>query len=448
MSDKVQYTKEFFDRVKNGDYKATNMLYEKTKNIAYQRARSILKNHHDAEDIVDETFMRALEKLDTLDNPKDYPQWVGRIAENKAKDYIKKSKPMLVDEYDFKNSEDEFDMHKSVSPEKMADTNENMELYRKLISKLSDVQRQAVVLNRIEGYKTREIAEMLGCSENTVKSRIRQGEAKLVKEAEKLKKKGYTLNGMMPLDFFTFMSRLLGVSSSNVASIVGTTVVKSIALKIVTGVVAMVVVASGIVGINYLYKQNNVRKETVSITSTTIQTTTMQKYGELTSEEENYAKTLLAYVANSPSNDYSKMSESDIVNILSSCYKVKENYPRGKDLFPTAKVVQNTGMPQVKVSQKDFQKASENIFGKELSDTAKSNSVDLKNGYYYFNVPMDGHTYKLEVQNMQYSEDKSKITVTYTFNSGTTGEEDSTNESVFVRNGDNSDFPLKFVSKN
>ena len=174
------------------------------------------------------------------------------------------------------------------------------------------------------------------------------------------------------------------------------------------------------------------RKETVSITSTTIQTTTMQKYGELTSEEENYAKTLLAYVANSPSNDYSKMSESDIVNILSSCYKVKENYPRGKDLFPTAKVVQNTGMPQVKVSQKDFQKASENIFGKELSDTAKSNSVDLKNGYYYFNVPMDGHTYKLEVQNMQYSEDKSKITVTYTFNSGTTGEEDSTNEAVFV----------------
>lgn len=262
--EKFKYTKEFLEKVKNGDNDATTLLYEDAKDIAYNKAYSILNNHHDAEDIAEDSVLRAIEKIDTIKKPSEFPAWIRRIAENKAKDYIKKDKPTYMGE-DFEYTTNDLNSDQKVLPEKMADSQENIDLYKKLIAKLTDDQRNALVLNRIEGYKTREIAEMLGCSENTIKSRIHQGEKKLVKEAENLKKKGYTLNGMMPLDFFTFMSKSLGVTSTNVASVVGVTVLKSLSLKIVAGVVVVVVVLSGAIGINYFYSKSgeNIKRVTI-----------------------------------------------------------------------------------------------------------------------------------------------------------------------------------------
>lgn len=262
--EKFKYTKEFLEKVKNGDNDATTLLYEDAKDIAYNKAYSILNNHHDAEDIAEDSVLRAIEKIDTIKKPSEFPAWIRRVAENKAKDYIKKDKPTYMGE-DFEYTTNDLNSNQKVLPEKMADSQENIDLYKKLIAKLTDDQRNALVLNRIEGYKTREIAEMLGCSENTIKSRIHQGEKKLVKEAENLKKKGYTLNGMMPLDFFTVMSKSLGVTSTNVASVVGATVLKSLSLKIVAGVVAVVVVVSGAIGINYFYSKSgeNIKRVTI-----------------------------------------------------------------------------------------------------------------------------------------------------------------------------------------
>lgn len=269
--EKLKYTKEFLEKVKNGDTTATTLLYEDAKDIAYKKAYSILNNHHDAEDIAEDSVLRAIEKIDTIKRPGDFPAWIKRIAENKAKDYIKKKKPTYIGE-DFEYTTNDLNSDQSVVPEKMVDSQENIDLYKKLISKLTDDQRNALVLNRIEGYKIREIAEMLDCSESTIKSRIHQGEKKLVKEAEKLKKKGYTLNGMMPLDFFTVMSKSLGVTSTNVASVVGATVLKSLSLKIVASIVAVVVVVSGVMGVSYIYGE----QETTNSTTTKVVETTTQ----------------------------------------------------------------------------------------------------------------------------------------------------------------------------
>ena len=262
--EKFKYTKKFLEKVKNGDNDATTLLYEDAKDIAYNKAYSILNNHHDAEDIAEDSVLRAIEKIDTIKKPSEFPAWIRRVAENKSKDYIKKDKPTYMGE-DFEYTTNDLNSDQKVLPEKMADSQENIDLYKKLISKLTDDQRNALVLNRIEGYKTREIAEMLGCSENTIKSRIHQGEKKLVKEVESLKKKGYTLNGMMPLDFFTVMSKSLGVTSTNVASVVGATVLKLLSMKIVASVVAVVVVVSGVIGTNYFYSKSgeNIKRVTI-----------------------------------------------------------------------------------------------------------------------------------------------------------------------------------------
>lgn len=440
--EKFKYTKEFLEKVKNGDNDATTLLYEDAKDIAYNKAYSILNNHHDAEDIAEDSVLRAIEKIDTIKKPSEFPAWIRRVAENKAKDYIKKDKPTYMGE-DFEYTTNDLNSDQKVLPEKMADSQENIDLYKKLIAKLTDDQRNALVLNRIEGYKTREIAEMLGCSENTIKSRIHQGEKKLVKEAENLKKKGYTLNGMMPLDFFTFMSKSLGVTSTNVASVVGATVLKSLSMKIVAGVVAVVVVVSGVVGVSYLYTKSDVTQNGY--------VSNVQMYQIIDKDETNYIKTLLAYTASGVSNDssdYSKMTDSEILDVLNSYYMVTNNLKGAKDLFPSAQTTTDTGMPKRVVPQKDVQKVAKEVFGKTLSSSASSDDVELIDGNYYFAVPMGGKEYTLDIKDVKYNKNRSKVTVTFTFNSGYYGVNPTEHTATFTRNENNKNFPFRINSEN
>ena len=432
-------TKEFLEKVKNGDNDATTLLYEDAKDIAYNKAYSILNNHHDAEDIAEDSVLRAIEKIDTIKKPSEFPAWIRRVAENKAKDYIKKDKPTYMGE-DFEYTTNDLNSNQKVLPEKMADSQENIDLYKKLISKLTDDQRNALVLNRIEGYKTREIAEMLGCSENTIKSRIHQGEKKLVKEAENLKKKGYTLNGMMPLDFFTVMSKSLGVTSTNVASVVGATVLKSLSMKIVASVVAVVIVVSGVVGVSYLYTKSDVTQNGY--------VSNVQMYQIIDKDETNYIKTLLAYISSSDkgdSSDYSKMTDSEILDVLNSYYMVTNNLKGAKDLFPSAQTTTDTGMPKRVVLQKDVQKVAKEVFGKTLSSSASSDDVELIDGNYYFAVPMGGKEYTLDIKDVKYNKNRSKVTVTYTFNSGYYGVDTTEHTATFTRNGNNKNFPFRLL---
>lgn len=278
--EKFKCTKELLEKAKNGDKEAIALIYENTKDIAYKKAYSILKNHHDAEDIAEDTFVKTLEKIDTIKKPNEFTSWISKVAENKAKDSIKKSKPTYMGE-DFEYTTDDPNSYQSVLPENVAESNENIDLYKQLISKLTDNQRTALVLNRIEGRTFKDIAEMLGCSENTVKSRVRLGEEKLKKEAEKLKKKGYTLNGMMPLDFFTYMSNTLGVTSSNISVILGSATTKSLSLKAMVSIVTAILIAfGGLLSTNFLYgtpepKQNGLTKPTTTLSST-IETTALK----------------------------------------------------------------------------------------------------------------------------------------------------------------------------
>ncbi|MDD6709771.1 MAG: RNA polymerase sigma factor [Ruminococcus sp.] len=435
---KFKYTKEFLEKVKNGDNDATTLLYEDAKDIAYNKAYSILNNHHDAEDIAEDSVLRAIEKIDTIKKPSEFPAWIRRVAENKAKDYIKKDKPTYMGE-DFEYTTNDLNSNQKVLPEKMADSQENIDLYKKLISKLTDDQRNALVLNRIEGYKTREIAEMLGCSENTIKSRIHQGEKKLVKEAENLKKKGYTLNGMMPLDFFTVMSKSLGVTSTNVVSVVGATVLKSLSMKIVASVVAVVIVVSGVVGVSYLYTKSDVTQQG--------NVTDVQMYQPINKDETNYIKTLLAYTINNLSNDYSKISDSNMVDILSLYYRVKDSLPDARELFSSVKQADGNSYG-VKIAQKDFQKVAKEVFGKELSNNAQSSTTELKNDYYYILPPADGSTWTFDINYIRYNSNKSKVTVIYVYTSGMNGVNPTEYTATFTRNENNKNFPFRIVSQN
>lgn len=84
-------------------------------------------------------------------------------------------------------------------PELSYSKRETQQLVHEMINALSEEQRVCILMYEIEGIPIKEIAAALGCSENTVKSRLNYGRKNLKKKAEELQRKGYKLYGLPAL---------------------------------------------------------------------------------------------------------------------------------------------------------------------------------------------------------------------------------------------------------
>ena len=478
----------------NKDEFATAELYRRTYDDVYRGIFVYIKNKDQIEDLVSETYIQGFKKLEQLNKPSSFPAWIITIGRNKAIDLTRKKKPKvsldsfdeLIENFDEKGLrlEEKLANDKVVIPIDEVDKRETHRLMEEILDSIPEEQSCVVKMFYYDEMSIREIAEILGCSENTVKSRLSYGRKKIQQEVLALEKKGTKLYGLAPISFFVFLLRVYNtipvkpLSASVLASIesavlgttvtstvastaatVATTTSKGIALKVTTGIVAgIVAVSGGVIGGKKLYdnyKSDNATRPSTTITTqvpstvatTTVPMTTVHMYKELSGSDTDYIKTLLAYTIYFPSTDYSEMSDSDMVDLLSMYYMVKENYEEGNDFFPSSKVVEQQGY-KVKIAQKDFQNVAKNAFNKILSNTAKSDSVELKNGYYYFGVPASSKKYNINVKDVKYNKDKSKVTITYTFNGETTGEKTTKHTATFTRNGNNKDFPFRINSEN
>jgi RNA polymerase sigma-70 factor (ECF subfamily) len=145
-------------RAKQGDQAAIRYLYVRYSGNVYGYARSILRNDHDAEDVVQQVFTRMLTAI------KDYEQrsvpfssWLLRITHNMSIDFLRRRRgtceqpeERITDEY---------------SP---IDNNHLRTALRDALAELPSVQREIVVLRHIGGLSPGEIAERLGRTEDSV----------------------------------------------------------------------------------------------------------------------------------------------------------------------------------------------------------------------------------------------------------------------------------------
>ena len=93
-----EITKETVDRAAQGDRYAIEELYTLTYNDVYRSAKFLLQDEDTVLDIVQDTYVAAFQNLDRLTDRENFRPWVRRIATNKAKDYIKRKKPILFSE--------------------------------------------------------------------------------------------------------------------------------------------------------------------------------------------------------------------------------------------------------------------------------------------------------------------------------------------------------------
>lgn len=440
----MNITAELINSAINKDNNAYTELYRRTYDDVYREIFVYVKNKDKIEDLVSETYIQAFRRLEQLNKPSSFLPWIRTIGRNKAIDVLRKKKPKVsIDSFDVLNEgcdekglrfEEKFADKNAKIPLDEIDKRETHRLMEEILDSIPEEQSCVVKMFYYDEMSIREIAEILGCSENTVKSRLSYGRNKIQQEVLALEKKGTKLYGLAPIPFFVFLIRFYNtipvkpLSASVLASIesavfgttvastvastvatttatVATTTSKGIALKVTAGIVAgIVAVSGGVIGGKKLYdnyKSDNATKPSTTITTqvpstvatTTVPMTTVHMYKALSNNDTDYIKTLLAYTASGASNDssdYSKMTDSEILDVLNSYYMVTNNLEGAKDLFPSAQTTTDTGMPKRVVPQKDVQKVAKEVFGKTISSSASSDDVELIDGNYYFAVPLGG----------------------------------------------------------
>lgn len=215
----AHYSNEFLLVAKNGNVAAFEQIYSDYKDRVYAIALSTLKNPQDAEDAVQQTFIKVYEKLSSLEDPSAFSTWIQRIAINESRMILRKRKEVLsMDDNEYgalvEKLEDDY-----MLPQEYLERDDLSRRMREIIDELPTAQRQALVLQMYSNLSMAEIAEVMDCSENTVKSRIRYAKATIKAEIEERERKsGEKFYGVVMLPFGSIFSGLVAKQSMSPAA--------------------------------------------------------------------------------------------------------------------------------------------------------------------------------------------------------------------------------------
>lgn len=203
------------ESAKEGKEEGFSFLYEATYREKYYISLKYMGNETDAQDVLQEAYIKAFQKLHTLEDPEKFSGWLGKIVANTAKNALERKRAIPFTELDVtvKDEQERFeykieDDSMEYQPEVAFTKKETQELVHELINSLSDEQRICVLMFHMEGQSIRDIADALGCSENTVKSRLNYGRKAIKKRAEELQKRGYKLYSIAAIPLLLYLLRL------------------------------------------------------------------------------------------------------------------------------------------------------------------------------------------------------------------------------------------------
>ncbi len=204
------FSQEMLDAARAGDQDAIAELYSRTYESVYHTVRALIRDEDTVLDLVQDTFVKAFQHLDKLQDPNKFRAWVKRIGHNLAVDHTRRAKPLLFSQMSEEDSERVLnfeDQRPENSPELVLDRRETSRLVNEILGCLSDDQRLVVGMYYYEQRSVREIAQELGVSENTVKSRLFQGRGKIENRVRALEAQGTKLYSLTPTAFLLALLR-------------------------------------------------------------------------------------------------------------------------------------------------------------------------------------------------------------------------------------------------
>jgi RNA polymerase sigma-70 factor (ECF subfamily) len=175
------------DALRSGDRAEFALLVDAYYEMIYRLAIKMVNNPQDAEDILQETFIKAYRHLKNFDGRSSLSTWLYRIATNEALMFLRRQKPdtVSVDE-SLDTGEGEVEPLQIIDwsslPEEELMSAEAQVYLDKAVDKLSPSLRVVFVLRDIQGLATRETAEVLDISETAVKTRLSRARLQLREE--------------------------------------------------------------------------------------------------------------------------------------------------------------------------------------------------------------------------------------------------------------------------
>lgn len=186
-------------------------LYENTYQKGYYVALKYMKDEDRAIDVLQDAYVRAFKYIGQLDEADKFPAWFARIVATTALNELKKKSPILFSQMEDEEGNSEvdnfYDEREEYQPEVTLDKAETRRLVNEIIDTLSDEQRICITMFYMEEMSVKEMAEVLGVSENTVKSRLNYGRQKIKDKVLELEKKGTKLYGVAPIPFLLWLLR-------------------------------------------------------------------------------------------------------------------------------------------------------------------------------------------------------------------------------------------------
>ena len=146
-------------RAKQNDQSALTEIYRYSSPAVYRTIKVLIKDDDTANDILQDTYIKAFARLDQLQHPDKLVPWLKMIANNTAKDWLKKSKPMLFSDISSGETSGELPFEERIeyqnvqlNPEVEVDAKEVRRLVMEILDQLPEDQR--MVIGMFKGYRS------------------------------------------------------------------------------------------------------------------------------------------------------------------------------------------------------------------------------------------------------------------------------------------------------
>jgi RNA polymerase sigma-70 factor (ECF subfamily) len=189
------------EKARQGDVEAFSTLIAKYERRVYRMARQITQNDEDAEDVLQDTFLKAYEHLKSFQGQSKFYTWLTRIAVNESLMKLRKRKSDRTVSMDDNIETEEESIVREIAvwdgtPEQKYGQEELRAILDDAILSLKPIFRTVFVLRDVEEMSTEETAEMLGLSIAAVKSRLLRARLQLREKLTRIfKRKGDQILG-------------------------------------------------------------------------------------------------------------------------------------------------------------------------------------------------------------------------------------------------------------
>lgn len=168
---------------RGGEAWAQQALFTRHGQMVLGLSHRVLAGREDADDLVQDVFVHAFTRLDSLENPQAFASWIASITVRMASKRLRRTRLMVrlgLRRYE------PIDLEALVSPSAPPDVSSELRTVYGILDRLPTEERVALLLRRVEGLELTEIAERMDLSLATVKRRLVNAESRLARAVARM----------------------------------------------------------------------------------------------------------------------------------------------------------------------------------------------------------------------------------------------------------------------